>query len=492
MSRWTFGRKVAAGFTLVLLLSVVIGVVAVGAIRSGDAAQKEITAHVALLSDTERLRAARSQQTTAIRDYSLTGDRSHLTVEREASAEYTRILAALTRAAPSQTGRTMLEDVAAKNAAYEAQLATAIPAARVPGPAGLINDATRDPRLAASDAVTAFLEHATGSLTAISERATRTADLAADIVAVLTIAAVGLGLLVAYLVTRALSRQIGAAVSQVQTSAADLETASSQQASSAKEEATAMAQITTTMSELLATSRQIADTAQRVSGVAVQAASAARSGEGTVSDAHESVAGIQRQVNLIVEHMLELGGKSQQIGAVLDIVSELAEQTNILAINATIEAAGAGESGARFAVVADEIRNLADRVGGSTKEIRELIEEVRGAVNTTVMATETGSKTVEAGSRQFGAVADSFREIAAQLASTTDAAREIELSTKQQASAVEQINVGVRAVAQTTRETEASASQTRQTAAQLAALSSHLLRMVHPPAHDKVLSAPVP
>ena len=104
--------------------------------------------------------------------------------------------------------------------------------------------------------------------------------------------------------------------------------------------------------------------------------------------------------------MLELGKKSQQIGAVLDIVSELAEQTNILAINATIEAAGAGEAGKRFAVVADEIRKLADRVAGSTKEIRTLIDDVRSAVNTTVMATETGSKAVDAGSQQFGDVAD--------------------------------------------------------------------------------------
>ena len=96
----------------------------------------------------------------------------------------------------------------------------------------------------------------------------------------------------------------------------------------------------------------------------------------------------------------------------LDIVSELAEQTNILAINATIEAAGAGEAGKRFAVVAEEIRKLADRVGGSTKEVRTLIDDVRSAVNTTVMATETGSKAVDAGSRQFGDVASAFKQIA--------------------------------------------------------------------------------
>src|ERR687897_2021344 len=124
------------------------------------------------------------------------------------------------------------------------------------------------------------------------------------------------------------------------------------------------------------------------------------------------MAAIRDQVDLIVRHMLELGEKSQQIGAIVDIVSELAEQTNILSINATIEATGAGESGRRFAVVADEIRKLADRVAASAKEIRTLIDDVRSAVNTTVMVTETGSKAVDAGTAQFAEVTGALRRIA--------------------------------------------------------------------------------
>ena len=183
-------------------------------------------------------------------------------------------------------------------------------------------------------------------------------------------------------------------------------------------------------------------------------------------------------MDVIVDHMLELGEKSQQIGAVLDIVTELAEQTNILAINSTIEAAGAGEAGKRFAVVADEIRKLADRVAGSTKEIRALIDVVRSAVNTTVMATEIGSKAVDAGSEQFADVANAFSEIDSLVSTTTEAAREIELSTKQQATAVEQVNIAIANVAQATKETEASAGQTIQTASELATTSRDLLRLV--------------
>jgi methyl-accepting chemotaxis protein len=197
-----------------------------------------------------------------------------------------------------------------------------------------------------------------------------------------------------------------------------------------------------------------------------------------VRSAHESITGIKQQVDHVVAYMLDLGKKSQQIGSVVDIINELAEQTNILSINASIEAAGAGEGGRRFAVVADEIRKLAERTGGSTREIAALIEEIRAAVNTTVMATEGGAKAVEAGARQFGDVTAAFGHIVKLVATSTDAAREIELSTKQQTTAVEQVNIAITNAAQATKETEASSTQTLQTAGQLATLSGDLAQLV--------------
>jgi methyl-accepting chemotaxis protein len=96
------------------------------------------------------------------------------------------------------------------------------------------------------------------------------------------------------------------------------------------------------------------------------------------------------------------------------------------------------------------------------------------------MATESGSKAVELGLRQFTEVASSFKQIADLVRTTTEAAREIELSTKQQTTAVEQVNAAISDVAQTTKETEASSSQTFQTATQLTALSKDLSRFVQP------------
>ena len=289
-------------------------------------------------------------------------------------------------------------------------------------------------------------------------------------------------ILIGWFIVSSLSQQIGAAVQHVQSSSSELQAAANQQATGAREQATAMNEITTTISELLATSRQIAESAQRVAHIASENAAAARSGEATVQTTNDAISSIKRQVDLIVTHMLELGKKSQQIGGILEIINELAEQTNILAINATIEAVGAGDAGKRFSVVADEIRKLADRVGGSTKEIRGLIDEIRAAVNTTVMTTEGGTKAVDAGAHQFANVALAFKQIASLVGTTTEAAREIELSTKQQSTAVEQVNLAVANVAQASKETEASSTQTFQTATQLTSLSRELMRLIQPQA----------
>ncbi len=281
-------------------------------------------------------------------------------------------------------------------------------------------------------------------------------------------------LLAAVAIVTGLQKKISTAIAQVQGSSAELQSSASQQATGAREQASATTEISTTVKELLSTSRQIAGSAQQVARVADETAGAARTGNETVQHAQEAIDAVRRQVDAIVNHMLALGKRSQEIGGIVDIINDLAEQTNILAINATIESAGAGEHGKRFAVVAEEIRKLADRVGSSTKDIRVLIDEIRAASNTTIMATEDGSKAVQSSARQFVDVAGSFRRIAELVRANLDVAREIELSTQQQTTAVEQVNTAILEVAQTARQSETTSGQTLQTANQLIQLSKQL------------------
>lgn len=482
---WTFGQKLAGGYAVMVLLSLLMSAVAIYALRAVVVGKDHvISANAQVLIEVERMHTTTEKMVSSLRGYLLSPEERLLTQLRAAREEFPVILARLKSMVDTDEGRRLLEAAERSSGEYRQAADQIIALARVQTKQEVIARYFDEKILPAREQ---FDEHIRALVT-LEERhlaeakqaATDSASNAVTTVLAMAVVTTLFAIFVAVLLARTLSRQIGAAVGHVQSSSAELQAAATQQASGAKEQAGAMNEISTTISELGVTSRQIAESAQRVAQIAEQTATAARSGEGTVDKGQESISGIRRQIDLVVSHMLDLGRKSQEIGAVLDIVSELAEQTNILAINATIEASGAGEAGKRFAVVAEEIRKLADRVANSTKGIRTQIEDVRGAVNTTVMATESGAKAVDAGARQFTEVAVAFKQIAGLVSTTTEAAREIELSTKQQATAAEQVRIAVTDVAQATQETETSSAQTLQTASQLAGLSMDLRRLIQP------------
>jgi methyl-accepting chemotaxis protein len=480
---WTFGRKIAAGFALAFLLLLVVGGVAYRGLTSLAVTSHRVThAHEVL----ERINGVLDElkdAETGQRGYVITGQDSYLEPFNNGVAgvpKVVRELRELTADSPNQQKR--IDEIEPLIAAKLGELKRTVDTRRSSGFEATAKIVLTGEGKGYMDDLRVILGQMRVKEQEVLKQRAEEVESAAN-GAKLTIIFGTLFCLIfvtasGFLITRSLSGQIGAAVRHVQSSSAELQSAANQQASGARESSTAMTEITTTISELLATSRQIAESAQRVAHVAEETSSAARSGDQTVQKTHDSVSGIKRQVDLIVTHMLDLGKKSQQIGGILEIINELAEQTNILAINATIEASGAGDAGKRFAVVADEIRKLADRVGGSTKEIRVLIEEIRAAVNTTVMATEGGSKAVDLGARQFAEVTAALKQITDLLVTTTQAAREIELSTKQQSTAVEQVNLAVSNVAKASKETEVSSNQTLQTAGQLAGLSRELTRLI--------------
>ncbi len=484
---WTFGKKIAAGFALSFVLMAMIGVAAYRSINTlSNTSQMVAHTHRVLDRLAEVLNVLQDAEIGG-RGYIITGDESFLQPYQNAETKVATVvndLRALIADNPAQQKRLSQAEpiVMAKlsltkryiemRKAREIETVTKLVQA---GEGQRLMDDLRRIFGEMEQEERILLKQRAGQVEAAVNSSTLSITLG-TLVCLLIVSAAGM------LITRSLTSQIGAAVQHMQSSSSELQVASNQQSMGSREQATAMKEITTTMNELLVTSKQIAESAQRVAHIAEETAIGARSGNQTVTKANDSIVGIKRQVDLIVTHMLDLGKKSQQIGGILEIINELAEQTNILAINATIEAAGAGENGKRFAVVADEIRKLADRVGGSTKEIRGLIDDIRAAVNTTVMTTEGGTKAVEAGAQQFSEVAIAFKQIVSLVSTTTEATREIELSTKQQSTAVSQVNIAVSNVAQAARETEVSSSQTLQTATELIKLSRDLMRLIQPQA----------
>jgi len=172
-------------------------------------------------------------------------------------------------------------------------------------------------------------------------------------------------------------------------------------------------------------------------------------------------------VQSIAESMLKLGDNSQKIGGIVEIIDEISDQTNLLALNAAIEAAGAGEAGKRFAIVAQEVRRLAERTVDATRQITGLINEIQKATNATIMVTEEGTKAVDSAAGLVDKVQLSFGSIIGLVEDTARSAKEITLSTQQQTSACEQMADTMNEVRDVAQQVAGSAQETERAIAEI-------------------------
>ncbi|MGK5095327.1 methyl-accepting chemotaxis protein [Deltaproteobacteria bacterium TL4] len=326
--------------------------------------------------------------------------------------------------------------------------------------------------------VNALNQFAQDKATEFINNAMATTEITTTWVFIIVICSLVLFSAVGYLITKSVTGPIRNAVSNLQNVGTELEAVARQQATTATEQTTSVSEVSSTAQELVATAKQIASNTERVSIAAQKTSENGQNGSRAVNDAKAGMEKTKKQVQLIAQHMSDLGSKSQRIGVVLEIINELSEQTNLLSLNATIEAAGAGEAGQRFAVVADEVRKLAERSFESTKEIKELITDIQQTANTTIMVTEDGTKAVDEGVKLFSEVTGSIQSIMNQANSTSSASKEIELTTRQQTTSVEQVSTALNDLSITAKQTEQNAGQILETIKILVNASNDLERMI--------------
>lgn len=262
--------------------------------------------------------------------------------------------------------------------------------------------------------------------------------------------------------------------SELAAAAAELQANSQQQAGGASEQASAVSEVSTTIEELGSTARQIAQAAEHVSEAAQQTLEQLSSGQDAVDESIQAMERIRQRVQDISTRVLGLGERSQQIGEIIDLIDDISDETHLLALNAAIEAAGAGEYGRRFAVVAAEVKSLANRTLAAAKEVKGVIAEIRQATSAAVLAAEEGSKEVERGvelAHRAGQVMDNIVMVAER---TAQAAAEIGLATAQQQSASEQVVETMREIAEVARQSALSARQMAESAAKLTAIAARL------------------
>lgn len=270
---------------------------------------------------------------------------------------------------------------------------------------------------------------------------------------------------------REVIQEIQQAGLQITTAVTQILSAAEDHASGSAEQAASIAEVTATMEELTNTAKQISEQATSVKKTADDNAQAAHAGYQSVSDGLEAMEKIRSRVEDITDKILSLGERSQRISEVLNLIKEIAGEIHLLAVNAAIESAAAGEHGKRFAVVASEVRRLAEKTRESTEEIKGIVGEIQSATNTSVLATEQGVREVESGVVLAKRARGSLEEILQMVDRTTQAIRQITLATQQQRSASEQIVQTMREVAEVTKESAAGMKQSATSVAELSHLA---------------------
>jgi methyl-accepting chemotaxis protein len=231
-------------------------------------------------------------------------------------------------------------------------------------------------------------------------------------------------------------------------SAGEILAANTQVASSAEETAAAVGETTATVEEVKQTVQLCSEKARRVSERSQQAAQVSRSGKRAVDDTIEGMSRIKHQMESIAESVVRLSERNLAIGGIIATVTNLAERTNLLAVNAAIEAAKAGEHGRGFVVVAQEVRSLAEQSKQATAQVRTILSDIHAATQTAVRAAEQGSKAVEAGTRQSNEAGESIQMLADSIVESAQAALQIAASSRQQVVGMNQVTLAMESIKQ--------------------------------------------
>ncbi|HEX5471433.1 MAG TPA: methyl-accepting chemotaxis protein [Lacipirellulaceae bacterium] len=273
---------------------------------------------------------------------------------------------------------------------------------------------------------------------------------------------------------RDLTTQILSVTENVNSATSQISSSTKQQASSTREQAATVQEITSTMQEISQSGGQIVAKAKEIAAVAEQASSASKAGMDAVQSTNRTMAAIREQVEEVAENIVALSEKTQAIGEIISTVNEIAEQSNLLALNATIEAADAGEEGNRFAVVAGEMKNLADQAKECTVHVRKILGEIQKAINTSVMLTEEAVKRVESGKQQADVSENVIRQIASTTEESIQAFQQIIGATNQQQVGLEQVARGMKDIDQAAQQTATGTGQLEQAVVSLSAMSKQL------------------
>ncbi|MDR6961207.1 methyl-accepting chemotaxis protein [Pseudomonas brassicacearum] len=271
---------------------------------------------------------------------------------------------------------------------------------------------------------------------------------------------------------------IGEGVTQIASAAEQLSAVTEQTSAGVNSQKVETDQVATAMHEMTATVQEVARNAEEASEAAVAADQQAREGEKVVGEAIAQIERLSKEVGNSTEAMGHLKRESDKIGSVLDVIKSVAQQTNLLALNAAIEAARAGEAGRGFAVVADEVRSLAQRTQKSTEEIEELILGLQSGTEQVASTLDNSRNLTDSSVELTRRAGGSLENITRTVSAIQSMNQQIAAAAEQQSAVAEEINRSVVNVRDISEQTAASSEETAASSAELARLGVHLQTLV--------------
>lgn len=304
-----------------------------------------------------------------------------------------------------------------------------------------------------------FTETETQKLAQENMAAKKTLELAVNLLIFGSVISATTALVIAWLISSVVSNKISQSASSIDNSAGEINQAVLAQEKITNSQLVSVSETTTSMDELGASAKQAAQQADISASGAQQLLYLAQNGNKLVATTLAEMAQTKEKVQGIAEQTLRLSDRTNQIAIISQLVSDLANQTNMLALNAAVEAVRAGEAGKGFSVVALEIRKLADESKKSAEKINNLVKDIQESSSTTVIVTQHGIQSVENTEKLAQETADSFNLMAEKIKEIVINSQQISLSAKQQASAIEQVALAMNNLNQTAQDSNKGMNQ---------------------------------